>query len=246
MRIVILYSGGLDSLIMSRYAELTQPNAEVIKVYFDIGQEYAHKEIAQLTSDVIVKKIEWNPTPVAKEGNTAGAIMIPGRNLVFAILAASMFTPDQVWLGALSGEDNAGATDKNEKFRQLTNDTLEYVLSPYCNTKLVFPFIEADMGKLDITRWALENGIPAQTILDSSSCMDGTLQKCGKCIVCGRRWGIFRQLGISETYTTHPLQSASIREHIKAVLTDDGNHYNNKRKAEFGNLTLDGDNIIEG
>ena len=239
MKICILYSGGLDSLIMSKYAAITCPDAEVIKVYFNIGQPYAYKEIAQLPADVIVKNIDWNPTPVAKEGNTAGAIMIPGRNLVFAVLAGAMFTPDEIWLGALKGEDNVGATDKNDKFKDLANASIGYTLSPYSNTKIVFPFVDANMGKLDITRWALEHGIPAQLIIDSSSCMDAHLQKCGTCIVCARRWGIFSQLGLTEEYATHPLDSESVRTHIRAVLSDTTGHYNTNRKQEFANITLE-------
>jgi 7-cyano-7-deazaguanine synthase in queuosine biosynthesis len=243
MKIVILYSGGMDSMIMATYAQHMYPDAEIIKLYFDIGHSYNHKELATLPADTIIKTLDWSPEPVAKSGGRAGNIMIPGRNLVFAINAACIFNPDEIWLGVMPGEDSITATDKNNTFRDLTNKLLDYVFSVYPDskkTKLVFPFLEANMGKRDVVEWALSEGqIPAQTIIDSSSCVDGQLLKCGTCAVCARRWGVLSQLGLVEEYTTHPLESETNRSNIRAILTDDTGYYNQKRKDEFAGVKLE-------
>lgn len=235
MHIVILYSGGLDSLIMRRYAEVMHPSAKITLVYFDIGHGYNYKEIAQLPSDVVVKKIDWlqGTTGIGKEGNAAGNVYIPGRNLMFVTAAACMYTPDEIWLGSLCGEEHREATDKNEMFRSLVNTTFQYVLSPYHIPTVKFPFVEIGYGKLDVTEWALNHGITADQIVKSSSCMSSEPGACGECIVCARRWGIFSQLGLVEEYRVHPLQSSAAKKHMAAVLADSGKHYDNHRKEEF-------------
>ena len=43
-KIVILYSGGLDSFIMKKLAEAKYPDLDLTLVHFDIGQAYSEKE----------------------------------------------------------------------------------------------------------------------------------------------------------------------------------------------------------
>ena len=162
MKILILYSGGLDSKIMELYAKINHPNDEIKKVWFDIGQEYSEKEMKCLDSDVDIRKIDYlkDFKCVGKEGNPCGNIMIPGRNAVLALLGASIYLPDEIWLGALCGETHKEATDKNYEFLEKFNTFVNYVLSPYTKKeiKLRFPLADAGFGKLDSVKWALENG----------------------------------------------------------------------------------------
>lgn len=206
MKILILYSGGLDSLIMKEYAYKTYPEAEVISVYFDIGHDYAYKEKAALPKDVVVHDMSWfQALGVGKDGNNTGSIFIPGRNLMFIVNAACKYLPDEIWLGALLGEIHDKATDKNFEFLSKLQDTLNYVLSPFKDEiKVRFPLVDAGWDKLAATEWALQNGMEKQ-VLKSSSCMSGEEGNCGTCPVCLRRFGIFAQLGIAETYNTHPM-----------------------------------------
>lgn len=232
MKILILYSGGLDSLILEKWAKVHHPDAEITLLYFDIGQGYNYKELAVLPDNVIVKKIPWldGDTGKGKEGNASGNIFIPGRNLVFAVNAACMFLPDEIWMGALCGEDHPAATDKNAQFLEKVNNTLHYVLSPFKKVTLKHPFIEAKMGKLDITKWALEKGgFTAEQLINSSSCLSADEGKCGTCVVCVRRWGIFSQLGLSEEYNARPVEDN--KKFLLSVINED--HYDQYRKAEI-------------
>lgn len=240
MNILILYSGGLDSLIMKRYAEVNYPDATVTCVFYNIGQEYAHKEIAALPDFVIQRELPWlnvdfdgQTKTASKEGSASGNIYIPGRNMLLATAAACMYLPDQIWMGALQGETHDEATDKNGTFLAKMNDTLGYVLSPFKrNIKVRFPLADAGMNKLRAVKWAVHNGVTEQQIKISSSCLSGEDGNCGKCVVCLRRWGIFKQLGIpQEQYNVDPLNTPELRELVTAMKT--GTHYDEDRKSEI-------------
>lgn len=238
-KIVILYSGGLDSLIMRKYAELNNPDSEIVCVYYDIGHPYAWKEKAVLPKDVIVHDMTWfNASGVSKDGNNTGNCFIPGRNLVFVTLAASQYLPDEIWLGALQGEIHAKATDKNYEFACTASKTLSYTLSPFKDhISVVYPLAEAGFGKLEATAWAIEHGMK-DAVLKSSSCMEGEEGNCGICATCLRRWGIFLQLGLEEKYNVHPLESKvhtkMIVEMIDEILTPTSfPHYNAYRISEI-------------
>jgi len=232
--ILILYSGGLDSKILERYAQVTNPNAKITKVWFDIGQEYNEKERACLDSSVEIRKIDYlrDVKGVSKDGNVCGSIMIPGRNAVLAMLGASIYLPDEIWMGAVKGEDNSGATDKNREFVRLFNDCIGYVLSPYKKVTLRFPFVETFKGKSEIVSWALRNGLSKEELMATSSCLSGEAGNCGTCIVCVRRWGIFYSLGFEEKYNNNLFSDKNAIDYLINVLIDDGSHYDEYRKRE--------------
>jgi len=237
MKICILFSGGLDSLIMKRYAEVAYPDAEVTCCWYNIGQEYNEKERAVLPEFVQQLKLDWlvpnESTAQGKDGSTSGDIFIPGRNLVLAVAAACKYLPDQLWLGALHGELHDSATDKNWTFVEKASDTLSYVLSPFLpkGVEIRFPLADEGFNKLTATKWALDNGVPKEAILKSSSCLSGEAGNCGKCIVCFRRWGIFTQLGLEEEYNVHPLECDENAKVAKEMLF--GTYYDNDRRQEI-------------
>ncbi|MGZ4849781.1 MAG: 7-cyano-7-deazaguanine synthase [Candidatus Bathyarchaeia archaeon] len=241
MKICILYSGGLDSLIMKRYAEVYYPNAQIDLVWYNIGQEYNSKEYLALPSSAKIRTVQWldDDTLTVEKENTQN-IMIPGRNMALAVLAACQFLPDEIWLGALMGEVHEEATDKNWDFLFEVNNLLSYVLAPYGkNPEVKFPLAEAGMGKLESVQWFLENGGTKEQVLNSSSCLSGGVHKnCGQCIVCLRRWGIFYQLGIEEEYEKHPVWNMSepnkkmVCEMLKGELGEEC-HYDEYRRREI-------------
>lgn len=245
-KIVVLHSGGLDSTFMYH---LAKQEGEAIPVYFDIGHEYAWKEKAVLPPETHIHDMTWfQAKGVGKEGNAMKNIFIPGRNMVFATLAASKYLPDEVWLGALMGEIHEGVTDKNETFRAKQNDLLDYVLSPFGKVKLVHPFVERQWGKYELTKWAVENGMQDQ-VLRSSSCLSGEAGNCGHCGVCLRRAGIFHQLGLSEKYNQDPWTSPDtipmIVEMLIAEKNQDNSHYDEYRRREIVPAVVDREGSLE-
>lgn len=232
MKIVIAYSGGLDSLLMWKYAQLKYPFAEIIRVYIDIGHDYAWKELNVLDDNVIIENLkDFQATTKDKEGTDSGSIFIPGRNLLFVTYIACKYLPDEIWLGALKGEDHSGSTDKNEKFRFDSSELLSYVLSPFKNKiKVRYPFIDENWGKFELTQWGVEQGYTTE-IINSSSCLSGEQGNCGTCVVCTRRAGIFKQLGFYEEYNINPFEHIGNYPMFKEMLI--GNHYDEFRKREI-------------
>lgn len=241
MDICILYSGGLDSLIMKRYADVNYPEANVRCLYFDIGQDYAQKEINALPSFVEVRKVDWlakGQDLHSKDGSSSGSIIIPGRNAVLATLAASITLADEIWMGGLMGENHSQSTDKNETFISFFNNMVGYVYSPFKDNgiKLRFPFLDEKWGKFEAAQWAIENGVESSTMVNSSSCLSGEHGNCGKCVVCARRWGIFKQLGFNEVYNVHPLSAKDNRRMIFEMIEGElykECHYDEYRRREI-------------
>ena len=192
--IVILYSGGLDSLMMEKFAKLYYPDAKITGLFFDHGQDSVARELRYLPDWVKVKTIDWlgdEIKPRSKKSDPfAGAIYIPGRNLVFCVLAASYYQPDEIWLGTLADENNENATDKNDIFIEKTEDVINYVLSPFVeNIQIRFPLAERGWSKIDALKFLLNSGsLTRKDILKTTSCWFHIVDKpCGQCKQCLKR-----------------------------------------------------------
>lgn len=222
MKIVILYSGGLDSVVLNRWAHINYPNSDIVCIYYDYGNPVCMSEIKHLPDFVQVRKIQWfenSQSQLIGKPNEQhkGNIYIPGRNLVFAILAATQELPDCIFMGGLYEESHNNATDKNSTFIRLTNDTLSYVLGPFKDgITLRFPFVEEKMFKKDVINWALGNGITPEEIGSAYSCFNATENSipCGECHSCIRSFSFFYIANIPIKFIKHPF-----------IDTDFGNSY---------------------
>ena len=240
-KVVILYSGGLDSFTMWKIAE--KEGYDYTLVHFDIGQPYNKKEleaIKKLGHKVDIRKVDWirDENQLKGKKGAIGNIMIPGRNLTLASLAASIYLPDEIWMGALMGEIHKDATDKNLEFLNKTNKLFEYIFKPYeRQPKIVFPLVDRKMGKYEEVKWLLDNGVSINEILDTSSCLSSEDGKCGTCVVCCRRHYIFKDLGFEEKTNKHPLENPdNIKMILKMIdneLTGSNDHYDEYRRREI-------------
>ena len=244
-KIAILYSGGLDSVLMYKYFKTLYPNSErhgePICIYYNIGQEYNFKELKSIelsNVDVIVKNVDWLTSDnelISKEGSLSGNIIIPGRNAVLSTLAACQYDVDEIWLGALQGEIHDKSTDKNYKFIKKWNDLVSYVLQK--DVQIRFPFADLGWGKLDLVKHATaHNWITIDQLKNTSSCLSGEPNNCGHCVVCFRRWGIFTQLGFSEEYNIHPLNVESNLKMALVMIQGEQSgecHYDKYRRDEI-------------
>jgi 7-cyano-7-deazaguanine synthase in queuosine biosynthesis len=143
---------------------------------------------------------------------------------------------DQIWLGALLGETHDKATDKNQMFAQLTSETLQYVLSPFrkpsdIGPDVVFPLAKHGLNKKTSVTWALQNGFTPEDLMATSSCLSGEHGNCGQCVVCLRRWGIFKQHGFEEQYNVHPL---TVEDNFKIIreMLKHNSYYDEHRRSE--------------
>lgn len=231
MKISILYSGGLDSLMMYHYAKVKHPDAEVECVYWDHGHAARQSEMEHLPSFVKVRKVDWLNLPVdggylAKETEPAsGAMYIPGRNLVFSVLTACQGLADEVWVGALLEEAHEHASDKNYEFFEKSTAVLSHVLGPWKERVVVrAPFVDEKWSKFDALKWCLENGLAQEDVIDTYSCYNlegsSSFKKCGNCKQCVRRLLIFHKLGFDELFDLvgHPLSMPKSRAWVIEII----------------------------
>lgn len=211
-KIIILYSGGLDSFVLYHWTKKKYPNCEIKCIYYDYGNPVCRTEISKLPEFVTVKNIDWfdNSTEKLvgkKEEDHKGNIYIPGRNMVFAVLTAAQELPDYIFMGGLYEEAHNAATDKNVKFINKFNDLVNYVLSPFKDKiSLIFPFVDELYTKSMVIDWALNNGIQPDILGKLYSCFNYSENglPCGECHSCMRSFSFFYKKGIPIKFSRHP------------------------------------------
>lgn len=131
MKRILLYSGGLDSWLISK---LWKPD---LRIYVNMETEYAETELARLPEDVRVVHF-----PLAKYSLENS--IIPLRNLYLFAIAANEtgFDDVEICLGALNGDR---INDKGLKFADLLNAVFDHlyqkqVSQPGRKAKAVMPY----------------------------------------------------------------------------------------------------------
>jgi 7-cyano-7-deazaguanine synthase in queuosine biosynthesis len=236
-KILILYSGGLDSYILFHWTKITYPDSEIKCIYYDYGNPICETEKKFLPEFVEVRSIDWfkNSTEslVGKIGEShKGNIYIPGRNLVFSILSACQELPDYIFMGGLYEECHVNATDKNITFIEKTSDILNYVLQPFKEKiQIKFPFVDSKMTKLDIMKWAIDSGITIDELEQKTiSCFkqNDFYMPCGECHSCMRTFSFFQHWNHDVKFLHHPfLESDFGRTYILNSITQlENSNYN--------------------
>ena len=195
---VLLYSGGMDSWIMSR---LWQPD---VRLYVDIGGAYSAEEVARLPRDVEVEHL-----PLARWERDDK--IIPLRNLYFVMVAS--YYGERVALGATAGDR---VLDKSAYFAKRASDLLSYLYRPQHWTdgrkvSIELPF--KHWTKTTLVReyrakgWDLE-----EAWRESFSCYDPTPAgtPCWHCKPCFRKWVAFVNAG----YHPDAITTAMVRSYI--------------------------------
>ena len=112
MKKVLLYSGGMDSWLISH---LWKPD---VKLYIDTGSSYAAEERRRLPPDITIEHLDLNRFERADK-------IIPLRNLFFVMLAS--YYGDKICLGATYGDR---VLDKSVIFAQKASGLLSYLYQP--------------------------------------------------------------------------------------------------------------------
>ena len=209
MKFVAVLSGGMDSGVAM--AKARQEGSVELAITFDYGQmaakkekEYARKlceyygiphrvielpwlgELGGgLTTGEIPEVSEETLERVAEE--TAKAVWIPNRNMVFISIAAAFAEAmkcDAVVVG-FNGEEAATFPDNSAKFVEAMNKTLEIVNG----IEVYAPLVKLD--KTEIVKLGMKMGFPFEL---TWSCYYSYEEPCGKCESCVRRQRAFRAL----------------------------------------------------
>lgn len=245
-KVVILTSGGLDSIIAYYYAKIERglSDEDILPLWVDLGHPYNKKEenvidcmpfeITKMRLDLI--RSEFDNIP----GKGDGQQIIPGRNLILASIASSF--GEEIWLMALDGERHiyAKERDKSERFFKDATELLTYVFNiSRPETRLVTPF--ENMTKTEILAWAIKNEVPKYVIKLTSTCYDDKYKSCGDCPACFKRWVAFTNNGLEEQHEMHPASRLYeegswlnwyIKKLEKAREQNDYSHYSKKRVDE--------------
>ena len=179
MREVILFSGGMDSLIGWFY--LGKPQA----VYFDLNHRYRWKEMEALR-----KMKEIDPSVLVNIVNAFNLgkyekedAHIPFRNRLL-VMAAAMEYPivEKIYLVAQKGEQSI--PDRSPEFFKDMSEMISKEMER--KVEVVNPF--PHMTKVAMVKWYRENVSDIELLRESVGCFDGaSVTHCGKCSSCFRR-----------------------------------------------------------
>jgi 7-cyano-7-deazaguanine synthase len=222
----VLYSGGLDSTVA--VALSYKERAYTTPIYVNLGVPYAKYEMATILAGAYASETIILDAPVLAKKPSIEDVMVPGRNLLLAVIAAQHVLADEVWLSACLGERHEHAVDKNDEFMALASDVLTYVLEPYshraCDVRTPFEH----MSKMDVARMAKELGVDVSL---TRSCLAPTEKPCGRCTACIRRYGIFKQLKLPLDDTMVPVQEQpEFGHYVDKMRTDP--RYDESRQRE--------------
>ena len=177
---VLLYSGGMDSYIISKLEHFDT------LLYINSKSKYSAIEIEFLKKQNIPNLIIDNRLDLSDvEFDSA---MVPLRNLYFAMIAT--YYGDEIVLGATQGDRS---TDKDLNFSGKTMDLLNYIYqkSWWCSGRNINLNLKyKNFTKLDLVKQYVEKGESIKSLVeDSFSCYTPINGKqCGTCKPCTRKW----------------------------------------------------------
>jgi 7-cyano-7-deazaguanine synthase in queuosine biosynthesis len=177
MRPVLLFTGGIDSLVAYYWLEEQNP----LLVYFPLGHRYERSElwaINNFKSRIVFKGPKLNLGIFEHPDG-----WIPGRNLVLAISAANY--GDVIYLISQRGENTT--EDRNPGFYRMTSEILTILFKKEKTLWTLF----SDMTKQDMVKWYLDNNHPVEVLTNAYSCFKGKQEHCFECPACFRRFVAF-------------------------------------------------------
>jgi 7-cyano-7-deazaguanine synthase in queuosine biosynthesis len=181
---VLLYSGGMDSLMIDY---LLEPdvllNISMNSAYDKREREsFPDKEILYLDDVINLGRYERDDA------------IVPNRNAHLVLLASHY--GETIWLGSVSGDRSF---DKDEIFYNHMETLLNHMWQEQHWTEerkftVSSPF--KDRTKTDLVEEYLIKGGSTQSLLHSYSCYEGEQQHCGHCKACFRKWVALENNGI--------------------------------------------------
>ena len=192
---VLLYSGGLDSVIMAALVP------EAILLYIDSGAGYTTKELDRSAPRelIIVRDV------INLARYELPSAIVPARNLYLVAIAANY--GDTILLGSTAGDNS---TDKDDAFADMAGALLSHIYD--CNhfnreIPITVRLPGKKMSKGELVRQYLSEGNDPKVLLEAVSCYDSdTDGHCGQCKACIRKWAALASNNINDdAYDNHPL-----------------------------------------
>lgn len=204
MRDILLFSGGLDSLI--GYYYLGEPPV----LYCDIGHKYAYKE--RRVVQEIAKKAKMNL--IIEDSLKLGKwekpdADIPQRNM-FLIMMGSYYG-DNIHLVVQKGE--MSIPDRSKEFFMETSKWVSFLHGK--DKRVTTPF--SQMTKTQMVKWYLDTGHDSELLLSTTSCYGQEEGNCGQCGACFRRWIALESNGLSEPYVNDIKKWEGIKTYVEKM-----------------------------
>ena len=181
MKKVLLYSGGIDSYIISK---LWKPD---VRLFIDYGTKQTAEERKRLPDDVIVKEID-----LSQYIEDDGLNTIPLRNLLFANIAINY--GDIVAIGGVRDDLHY---DKSKRFARKATKLFNSVLSKEQSKrkiKIVVPYKHYTKQEL-VRLYVAKGGDIEKLKTESWSChFPKNDQECGKCVPCVKKTKILGEV----------------------------------------------------
>ena len=189
MKKVLLYSGGMDSWLMSK---LWKPD---IKLYVDMKTRYSENELARIRKEPGVQVVEFPLGQWERED-----AIIPLRNLYLAMVACNVTGSEdvEILIGATAGDR---VLDKSPAFVAKATDLLSYLYTPQHwipeGKKVKVCIDYKQYTKTDLLKMFKEQGGDLEEAFTHSfSCYDPVDgHECWHCKPCFRKFTAFSEAG---------------------------------------------------
>lgn len=187
-KVVLLFSGGLDSLTI---AKILNPD---VLLHAPMGSPFESSErtaVNRLLADGYIHRdqyVDASEVLNLSRFDTRHDRIVPNRNAYLAMLASHF--GEHIILGVVAGE--ARSTDKDQPFCDKVNALLNHIWkqpAKWCEQHefhVQIPFVNTT--KTELVRQYLELGNSPAGLLISYSCYNGGMRHCGHCTACVRKW----------------------------------------------------------
>lgn len=193
MKEILLYSGGIDSLIAWHYLDKPQ------RLFVYLGTKYAAAEEANIAHAEDYPSI-LHRTFVNWGDYEHDDAWLPMRN-IFLIMVAAAEGADKIYLVSQKGEQNI--PDRSLKFFE----KMALLMTEHNERPIEVDPVFPQMDKVAMVKWFLENGYSPQQLVNAYSCYSGGHDPCGQCTACWRKFIALTVNGIECEYIfTHDIR----------------------------------------
>lgn len=190
---ILLYSGGIDSLVAYHYLDKPQT------VYFDMQTKYTQKELFSVLTTINSTIVDNSLN--MRERETGENAYVPFRNLLLAAQAAHY--SDLIFIAGVRDDKVSDKTP--EAF-----NVFSQVLSGLEGRKISVRSPFWGLTKEEVVKWYLKNvDNTGKDLIKGVSCYaDNTKNYCGECPSCFRKWCALYANGIQLKFTNSTLMAS--------------------------------------
>lgn len=219
MKKVLLYSGGLDSWLIS---QIWKPD---MRLYVNMHTEYSQQEIDRLPQDVKVVDFPLGRFSLPNS-------IIPLRNMYLYMVACNVtgFEDAEICLGALNGDR---INDKSLRFIDLLNPVLSFLYEPQQSqpgrkVRLVMPYKENSKREL-LNMYVAAGGTLREAWEQTFSCYHPKEGRpCLSCKACFRKAIPFIVAGMDFTHA----EKAQLVRYVKTAVMENMDDYTKNKGKE--------------